>query len=60
MLTSVFVAGLTPLHAAIADRRWDTAQLVLAIAKAQYVDGEVKEKVSIKDTFPIKDIALGT
>jgi hypothetical protein len=54
MLTSVFLAGLTPLHAAIANRRWDTAQLILAIAKAQYVEGGVKE-----EKFRIKDIALG-
>jgi hypothetical protein len=55
MLISGFLAGLTPLHAAIANRHWDTAQLVLAIAKAQYVEEEVKE-----EKFRIKDIALGT
>jgi hypothetical protein len=45
---------LTPLHAALANCHWDTAQLILAIAEAQFVEEEVKEK------FRIKDIALGT
>jgi hypothetical protein len=50
-----FPAGLTPLHAAIANRHWNTAQLVLDMAKAQYVKKEVKGK-----KFRIKGIALGT
>jgi hypothetical protein len=45
--------GFTPLFAAIAKRQWETARLIMAIAKAQYAPEGTKEK------FSIKDIALG-
>lgn len=45
--------GFTPLYAAIAGRRWDTAKLVLAIAAAQYHPENDEKK------FTTDDIHLG-
>ncbi|KAF7319941.1 Ankyrin repeat protein [Mycena kentingensis (nom. inval.)] len=36
--------GYTPLYAAIAARRWDTARLIVTIAAAQYKPAEEKKK----------------
>lgn len=38
IVDSFFDVGLTPLHAAIAGKQWNTAKLIMGIAGAQYHD----------------------